>query len=430
MAAVRSGDIPQARAVIAALVEEEFGFSVQVVTIGVDGYSLNSVNGFIDSAQKGTSFFKFHHEENEETVLEEFYRGEILRDAGYPIDMPVYVSRRPGRQILLYRKRDTPKFADVARAVDAGGASDPLRGVAIAAQEELDTLTSSIYRDSWHAVTDAESAGEPIHQLFYHRLTDANGAPDKPGGRAARFFRGDRVFNLPGATLSGSDLCGLRWRIDGVDYDRTIAACFHTSLRALAPAHLARSGGVVAHGGAHNANVWFGADAEQAHLCFFDPAFAGRHVPALLAEIKATFHNIFAHADWLYHPDVLAAKPVMRVENQTAIVETGWSLTPLRRSFLQGKAKRLWRPLLGELHERGALPENWRETIRCGLFCCPTLVLDLCPGAGRHTPHSALLGLSIAVMCGAEPQAHGADPVARFLDAIDPLLTQPDFETI
>ena len=39
-------------------------------------------------------------------------------------------------------------------------------------------------------------------------------------------------------------------------------------------------------------------------LELFDPAFAGRSIPALLGEVKATFHNIFAHPLWLYTPDL------------------------------------------------------------------------------------------------------------------------------
>ncbi|WP_323990790.1 hypothetical protein [Nguyenibacter sp. L1] len=158
--------------------------------------------------------------------------------------------------------------------------------------------------------------------------------------------------------------------------------------------------------------------------------FAGRNIPALLAEIKATFHNVFAHPDWLYHSSELRSIPEITLRDGTAFVTRNWSLTPLRQTFLTDKARLLWKPLLTALSERNALPDNWRETIRSGLFCCPTLVMDLCARSdtnpnSRHTPASSLTGLAIAMMCGAEPErgSGGQDVVSRFLDIIDPAVS-------
>ncbi|NVN40799.1 hypothetical protein [Ameyamaea chiangmaiensis] len=433
MAAARAGDAAQARALLATIVREEFSLPVAEITLGTDGYSLNSVNGFITTDSGESFFFKFHHEEGEDSVLQEFYRGEVLQAAGYPIDMPVHVCRRVGRQILLYRRRHTPRLADAARAVDHG---DPLpdapADALLGAQAALDDLTAAIYRASWHPIDAATSAAEPVHQLFFHRLVTPGRPTDVLGGRAATFFAADRLFTLPGATLGGADLLDLRWVIDGTPYHGTLRTCLESSLRLLTPAALAHGGGVVAHGDAHNANVWFDpAHADTpAHLTFFDPAFAGTHVPALLAEVKATFHNILAHPDWLYHPADLAAQPHIRVTDGVATVTSGWAPTPLRRAFLRGKAQRLWRPLLALLHAHDALGPEWRQTLRCALFCCPTLVMDLCPAGVRHTPQSALNGLAVAMMCGAEPERAGADPVARFLDTLDPTRADPDFASI
>jgi hypothetical protein len=154
---------------------------------------------------------------------------------------------------------------------------------------------------------------------------------------------------------------------------------------------------------------------------FFDPAFAGSHLPALLAEIKATFHNIFAHPLWLYDARLAAEKytAAVRLRGEVLEVEHDWRLSDLRTAFLDSKFRRVWRPLLTELKRRGLLPANWRRIIRCALFCCPTLVMNLRAGAGDHNPVSSAIGLSVAIMAGSEP-ATGRDTLSAMLDDLDP----------
>jgi hypothetical protein len=154
----------------------------------------------------------------------------------------------------------------------------------------------------------------------------------------------------------------------------------------------------------------------------FDPAFAGSHVPALLAEVKATFHNIFAHPYWLYEPQVAATRFQARVERRGDVlaIETDWALSALRTAFLEQKAMLLWRPLLAEIQARGALPVDWRRLVKLALFCCPTLVMNLRAGAGAHNPVSSAIGLGIAVMMGSAPMEGAGDALSAFLDAIEP----------
>ncbi|MBX6324194.1 MAG: hypothetical protein IRY94_20455, partial [Rhodospirillaceae bacterium] len=267
----------------------------------------------------------------------------------------------------------------------------------------------------------AGGGAEPIHRLFHGRLVDA-GAPDRLGGRVRRFYIGRR-FAFPGLALEWAELQHLRWRINGVTYRESLGALFEAARRHLDPAALADHGAVVAHGDAHNANVWVAADG----LVFFDPAFAGEHVPALLAEVKPTFHNIFAHPFWLYDAPVAAERFQARVRRSGDLleVEHDWRLTPLRRTFLDAKARLLWRPLLAALARRGRLPPTWRRILRLALFCCPTLVMDLrAGGMSGHNPVSSAIGLATAVMVGVEPE--GEDEVSRFLDAIDPAGAEAD----
>jgi hypothetical protein len=334
--------------------------------------------------------------------------------------VPVLICRRPGHQILLYAFRRDRQLAaaclEMERSGDVGEA-----GRILAMQAELDRLTGSVYLATLHAATVAEASAEPVHQLFHNRLVDA-GRPDRLGGRFARFYAGETVA-LPGREMRWEDFARLRWRINGVDYRHTLAELFEESFVRLAPARLA-GGAVTAHGDAHNANVWIEGEGHGARLVMFDPAFAGEHVPALLADIKATFHNIFAHPFWLYHPAEADGRFTVgvAVEGDRLSIDHDWDLTPLRRSFLDAKIAHVWRPLFSHLRARGLLPDDWRRVVRLALFSCPTLVMNLRAGAAHgatagRSPAIAALSFAIAVMAGSEPEK-GEDPFLRFIDAI------------
>src|SRR5215813_11322049 len=211
-AAAKRGAWDEAAAIIRTLAEESFGLDIATATVSRDGYSLNSVNGFLTTTAGEELFFKFHHEEGEEHTLREFYQAELLGAAGYPVDMPLHASREVGRQLLLYRRRRSPRFADLCRRLDTTPEAEIVP--ALAAQADLDALTAAIYRRTLHATSAAEVAREPVHQLFHARLIDPD-RPDRLGGRARRFFF-DREFDLAGTALSADRLRAARWRINGV----------------------------------------------------------------------------------------------------------------------------------------------------------------------------------------------------------------------
>jgi hypothetical protein len=413
----RAGEWQAAEAVIARLVAETFGLPLAGVEINRDRYSLNSLNGFAAARDGRNFFFKFHQEEGEADTVGEYYRAEVLREAGFPVDMPLHVSGEVGRQILLYRRRSDPRLADLCRAVELGdGEAAPL----VEAQRALDRLIGERYRATLHAADTAQVEAESIHRLFHARLVDP-GRPDALGGRVRRFYV-DQVFRFPGATLPWRELAAKRWRINGITYRQGLRELFEESRTRLEPARLAGHGAVVAHGDAHNANVWAEAAASGRRLVLFDPAFAGRHIPALLAEVKAMFHNIFAHPLWLYDAPLADGrfKAEATVSGDIIDVRTDWQLSPLRTAFLESKAALVWQPLLAALQERGWLPADWRRIVRCALFCCPTLVMDLRAGGGAdHTPTTSAIGLAVAVIMGSEPQT-GRDALSAFLDSVEP----------
>jgi hypothetical protein len=415
-------DEAAATAALTALFSDLFGLAAEGVAINRDQYSLNSLNGFF-SAGGADYFFKFHQEDGEEAMTGEYYRADILARAGLPVDMPVFVSNLPGEQVLVYRRRADPRFSDVLRALDIAaldGQRDTAgEAAAVAAERGLDTAVVRVYLDSLHPITATEAAAEPIHRLFHDRLVDMPGRRF-PGGRLAGFYL-DQTVRLPGIELAWDGFASRRIIVNGRAYRRTVGELFAAAGQRLRPELLANAGGVVAHGDAHNANVWYGRGADGPDLSFYDPAFAGEHVPALIAEVKATFHNVFAHPLWLYDPAEATRRFTAKVELADGIlsIDTDWSLTPVRRALLAAKADLVWKPLLSTLAARGLLPTDWREVIRLALFLCPTLVMNLRAGAATHTETSSAIALAVAVMVGSEPE-DGEDEMTAFLETIAP----------
>lgn len=413
----KAGRIAEAAAIVADLLKDAFAIAPANVRIGVDAYSLNSLNGTFEAGGQPL-FFKFHEEENEAAMAGEYYRVQLLAEAGFPVDVPLHVSAAPGRQILVYRRRDDRRFADVLRDLDQ---TQDAAGVtaAIAAETELNRQLMTIYERTLHPISTDQSAAEPIHRLFHERLTDPGGS-GRPGGRLAAFYI-SKTFDLPGMSLGWDELSALQVQLNGVTYRHTLGALFAEALVRLRPDRL-EGGGVTAHGDAHNANVWYEARAGRSpRLALFDPAFAGSHVPALLAEVKTTFHNVFAHPLWLYEPEDATRRFRIEVQRDAGrlVVDTDWRPGPLREALLASKVTHVWRPLLRLLREKKLLADDWRRVVRLALFLCPTLVMSLRAADGRHTPQTSALGLAVAVMMGSEPVA-GHDLVTDLLDAITP----------
>ncbi|MGH3398029.1 MAG: hypothetical protein ACRDPO_25410, partial [Streptosporangiaceae bacterium] len=224
------------------------------------------------------------------------------------------------------------------------------------------------------------------------------------------------------AQLGGACYAGLadrRFVINGVEYARTLSEIAADAARRLDPAVLGTGPVVTAHGDDHQGNVWVLDRPGGAELRLFDPAFAGSDLPALLAPVKATFHNVFAHPFWLYHPREAAGRIGVEVSIGDEVIEVSddAGLPPLRQEIARSVAGLVWAPLLRELAGRGELPPDWRATVRAALACCPLLVTNLLAPA-RPDP-VRYLGLARTVMAGSEP-ANGEDPVSRLLDSVSP----------
>lgn len=343
--------------------------------------SLNSFNGFLTQISGTRLFFKTHVEQD--TVISEYYNATMLAEAGYPVIQPVFESTRSGQQLLVYEIVTHPSVFDVARqlerAPDAGRLVDLTR-----AQYLSDDQLFTLYQRTLEDQPADAMATQPIHQLFYHRLT---------GGRMERFYGGDQVITLPHGDMPLQNVKQVRWTINGIDYAPSIADLAQQAVERLNPTEAGPS--VIGHGDAHNGNVFYtGADSP---LIYFDPAFAGRHHP-LLDLTKPLFHNVFAM--WMYFPH--EERDALRIETNISgdhwRVTHNYGLNPMRRMFLESKVARTLIPTLRLLRSRGNLREDWRAFLKSALFCCPYLTLDL----KQFPPEIALLGLTMAVQMGAD----------------------------
>lgn len=405
---IRSGDVEQAALVTGSLIAEAFGLQVASVRLTLDEYSLNSVSGRVCFSDGHIEFFKFHQEEGEEANVTEYYLGHLLAEAGLPVEVPTRVAGEPGRQIVLYELRTEPRMADICLDSErAEGNGAILSPDFITARRALDESMGEVLLSSLSPAPPS-SRVSAIHQLFHRRLTDNKG--HFPGGRYETWYLADPQY---------SDLLDHRFVVNGIEYSSTLRELAEKAARLLNPVALASEPIVTAHGDDHQGNIWAIARPGGIDLRLFDPAFAGSDIPALLAPVKATFHNVFAHPFWLYHPDEAAARIAVEFDcgREVISVSDDAILSPLRREILDSVAELVWAPLLAELSLRGELPNEWRATVRAALWCSPLLVTNL---VSRTRPESIrYLGLARAVVVGSEPVV-GSDDVSRFLDSVSP----------
>lgn len=414
-------DTDAAKVELADLLHQKFQIQARAIEVNDDQYSLNSLNGFFET-DEGAFFFKFHQEEGEDQMRGEYYRADLLVRENLPVDMPVMASTEPGEQILIYRRRLDRRFSDVLFDMDAKRGQIPdakLLADVIEAETVLNEKILQVALSTHHPVGLDDVRNEAIHRLFHERMVDLP-AGTYPGGRYQSFYR-DQPIELPGVTLSWDEFSTAKLVLNGQMMEQTFAAIFDNAAKLLHPDNLANAGGMVAHGDAHNANVWFEETQEPPRLCYFDPAFAGEHVPALLAEVKATFHNVFAHPLWLYDADLAAQTYSAQAAyaDGTLRIDTDWKPSQVRLGLLAAKSDAFWRPFLAHLDSVAMLPDNWRQVLHAALAMCPALVTNLRANAGRHNPKSSAIGFYVTALMGSAPVS-GETMATDFFNAIDP----------
>lgn len=388
------------------------GRRVTSVTITSDEYSLNSVSGIATFEDSDRCFFKFHVEEGEEANVGEYYRAHVLADAGVFIDVPLAAMTKPGCQLVLYRERANPRFADVCREREF--AAGPAATLGSDLHEALWALEDNLGRCAVETLRISErneGSRAAIHQLFWHRMVDQEAT--FPSARLHRWYT---------SRVEWPQLSTQLWILNGTEYRDTLNQIIERARVLLDPSRLGSGALVTAHGDDHAGNVWVDQGQDELRLTLFDPAFAGDDVPALLAFVKATFHNVFAHPHWLYHPShVTDAHAAIHREGRREVV-TCAPLSQLRLDILSGMIERCWIPLLSALAQRGWLPPGWRQTVRVALAMCPLLVTDLL--ADSRSEEVQRIGLAHVVMMGSEPVT-GTDALTTALDQIEMAVSHP-----
>jgi hypothetical protein len=404
-AAVIAGRVSDAADLTGPLVEALTGKGVSSITFTSDAYALNSVSGRVAQNDGTELFFKFHVEDGEQDNVSEYYRASVLADAGLPVEVPVAISAEPGQQFVLYEIRNEPRMVDVCLDLDRSmGPTASLSAPIAAARRDLDRRIGEVLVETLH--TDTSGGSSSLHQLFHHRLTDSVGA--FPGGRYASWYLNDPAF---------TSVANAHWTINGTSYASTLAELVAQARDLMNPESFVGQPVVTAHGDDHHGNVWV-IDAEGTpSLRLFDPAFAGTDVPALLALVKPTFHNVFAHPYWIYHPDeVLLSDVTVSRHGDEIDVTDPLSMSPMRQQILDSITQEAWLPLLRAMKDRDVLPSNWRAIVRSALFLCPFLVTNLV------TPNRSELlrtvGLGHALATGSEPKS-GSDPLTDMLDWLE-----------
>ena len=375
-----------AEALLLSFIRDNFPLQVVSLELTPLAVSLNSFNGFITLADGKRYFFKTHTETD--TVIDEYYNAEMLADAGYPVIQPVFKSTEPGKQLLIYDVISDSSVFDVAWQLEHT-TDEALLGSLTIAQNHADDDLIRLYRQTLTTQSTEDAAQSPVHQLFYHRLT---------GGRLDRFYGTDIKITLPHGVYDMSAVRQKKWEINGQIYDDTLDEIIDRAIKLLVPAQAGIA--ITGHGDAHNGNVFFQSRQDPPRLLYFDPAFAGKHHP-LLDLTKPLFHNVFAM--WMYYPQEKhhSTKIDIAEHDDRWVVTYAYDLHRVRSMFLSSKVERTLIPILRDLSEQNHLAPTWRQYLKCALFCCPFLTMNLADHQ-KFPPDISLLGLVMAVEMGAE----------------------------
>ncbi|MDA1055463.1 MAG: phosphotransferase [Planctomycetota bacterium] len=388
-----------------SLLDEIVPYHVVEVEVRPLAVSLNSINGFMKTADGQTLFFKTHVETD--AVVSEYYNSKVMSDAGYPVIRPIFQATEHGKQVMVYEVVESPTLFDVLREFEAPTGDPKLQysaDVVIECQRNSDRQLLDLYRQSLRRMTAEENADAPVHQLFYHRLT---------GGRFDAFYRNQSI-ELPGIEIPYERLQQLTWTINGVRYRHTLAELVERAIRLLHPATATPA--VVGHGDAHNGNVFY----KPPGLVYFDPAFAGTHDP-FLDLTKPLFHNVFAM--WMYFPIDIdrQLKATVSVSGDEIHVTHDYAISHVRPSVLNSKFDLALLPIVEELQQRGWLREDWEDYLRSALLCCPLLTMNL-RDREKFTAAVAAVGFSFVLQTGSQATEQPLGVVSQLRDLAEAML--------
>lgn len=356
---------------IKIFVEEKFSLRVLSLRINKSAVSLNSVNGFLKTPD-GEFFFKFHAEENEKN-FDEFYRAEILEGAGFPVLKPLFISKKPGEQFVIYEKISDPTFFEICEKADdqflrTGKYDENLRMEILSAESRLCEKCSEVFKETIRFAPRTEVSQEPIWQLFSHRLFGDN-------CRLEKFYFEKDVLFPNGQKMKFEDFSQLKWKINGKRYNENLSEIIALAQKYLNPNANKEWVVCTAHGDDHNGNKFF-VDKD---LIYFDPVFSGNAIPLLLAPAKTTFHDVFAHPFWFYSSERIFEKLKITIEISQNEISVSHNflieeVAPIRAEILNIKAEKLWRPIFEKISSKDKAKAH--DFVRKALFSCGFLCLD------------------------------------------------------
>lgn len=342
--------------------------NIKKIKINSNAVSLNSLNGFLKTQNGLEFFFKFHTEEGETLTMDEYYNSQVLLEAGFPCLKPIAKKTDPGSQFVIY-----PKIEEQTLFTLWGKAEKSQNKIALnkllTLEKKFCQKISRLQLQSLTPKTSLEIKKQPIQQLFYNRLVNLKTIP-----RLDLFYK-DKVSKFPdGEKITSQQLFDLKFEINGQKYDKTLNEMIKEAKKLLDPEN-SSSFCVTAHGDDHNGNKFL----INNKVVYFDPAFAGNAIPALLANIKTTFHDSLAHPYWLYDPKYAAQiyQCSYQLKGGKIIINHNYSPSLNRLKLLEIKARYLWQPLIQKLKTEKSLPLNFENYLRKAFFCCPFLVKNL-----------------------------------------------------
>lgn len=340
---------------------------IDALKINSSPLSLNSLNGFVFLKNGQELFFKFHTEEGEE-MIDEYYNFEVLKKAGFPCLEAVAVRTFPRSQMVLYPKIEAKTLYELWADAEEKNDPDKLKKL-LAAEKQFCEKISALQLKSLKVASHEDILKQPIQLLFYGRLHNRRNM-----ARVDLFYQ-DKIILLPdGSQIAPNDFFNLRFEINGRCYDESLAQLIDKSKSLLNPRNL-DSAVITAHGDDHNGNKFY----DNGEIIYFDPAFAGNCIPALLANIKSTFHDVYAHRFWVYEPKRadLSYELDFRLKKGKISITHNWRLPESRKKLMEIRAAHLWKPLLSALKKQDLLQVNYRDFIKKALFSCPLLVKNL-----------------------------------------------------
>jgi len=410
----------KAEKLIADFISSKFSLSVKKIKINSSVVSLNSVNGFIFTDDEKKYFFKFHAEENEEKIVSEYYKSNVLSSVFLPTIEPIFSSNNPGEQFLIYPFIKEKTFFDELDILDNdflenNSYNENLKNELLDTEKKFDEKVFLSLKDNLKVVDKEVVEKEEIWQLFYRRLVD-----NVSKNPRLKIYYENKNFDLPnGEIINFDDFANLHWEINGNKFDETLSEIIESAKKIINPNAKEKWVVSTAHGDDHNGNKFIFRENGNCQIKLFDPAFASENIPILLACVKTTFHDIFAHPFWLYESEKIKNKLKLDFEIKENKIKLTHNfdlkkISPIRFEILKIKFEEIWYPLFKVLEQKNLLQKDYKNFIKKALFCCPFLVFNLLDRK-KYSPKVSLLAFAKCVEMGTYTKSNLIDD---FLDNI------------